>query len=419
LLERGGDAQERLVELLSNLCSRGGGGHLKLLATSEHKLLSGNECFHGGTEMVVKVKPLETRHASHLLYGNFSLDTLPKELGLKGGGLSFTDVLIAIENHSVLKEVLGIAEGHPGTLVRLGPILLDGSLDDACRLKGEATRLREAFRDKSCCRKGAHRRSGSSASAASSSFAIIGKEPGEAESSLSASASTITSPYGSPAPATPSHRPTMTTAFSEDACHRRYRRKVLNRTNSSSDGGRLEGGGPGGGGVRPGQALPPRKGEGAGGLHRAHSSSPTLRCRNPGCQQSSSSSSSSSSSPPLCCLHQQYDQECRDRVAMKHQQRCWVLAHEALDGDEPLHHMNMEEQHAWDMAEAAGVGERGCRLVWVTATKRMADGWRRDIGSDGGREWASMRGEFVSWKYLRESLALQLVTLMTVPSSTS
>ncbi|CAN0233456.1 unnamed protein product, partial [Ectocarpus fasciculatus] len=424
LLERGGDAQERLVELLSSLCSRGGGGHLKLLATSEHKLLSGNECFHGGTEMVVKVERLETRHASELLMDNLPRDFQPKELGLKSGGLSLTDVLIAMENHPVLKEVLEIAEGHPGTLVRLGPKLLDGSLDDACRLKEAATRLREGFRDTSCCRKGVHRRSGSRASAASSIFAIIGKEPGEAESYLTASPSPITSPYESPAPATPSHHPTMTTAVSDDACHRRNRRTVLNRTNSSIDGGRLEGGGRWG--VR--QALPPRKGEGAG-LAKAQGSHKEPRDRDAILQrmmqprhhrrQVMAWDGPRPQQAPSLRLHHQYDQERQDRVAMVHQQRRRVMAQEALDEAEPLCLINMEEQHAWDIAEVAGVDERGCRLVWVTATKSMVDGWRRDIGSDGGREWASMRGKFVSWKYLRESLALQLVTLMTVPSSIS
>ncbi|CAN0532236.1 unnamed protein product, partial [Ectocarpus sp. 12 AP-2014] len=150
LLERDGDAQDRLVQLLCNLCSMGDGGHLKLLATSEHKLLSGNEYFRGGTEMVARVEPLETRHASELLMDNLPRNLELRELGLQSGGLSLSDVLSAVQNHPVLKEVLEIAEGHPGTLVRLAPVLLDGSLEDACKLKEMATRrCRADFRDKS------------------------------------------------------------------------------------------------------------------------------------------------------------------------------------------------------------------------------------------------------------------------------
>ncbi|CAM9707476.1 unnamed protein product, partial [Ectocarpus sp. 12 AP-2014] len=152
LLERDGDAQDRLVQLLCNLCSLGDGGHLKLLATSEHKLLSGNEYFRGGTEMVARVEPLETRHASELLMDNLPRNLELRELGLQSGALSLADVLSAVQNHPVLKEVLEIAEGHPGTLVRLAPVLLDGSLDDAYRLKEMTTRRRRCradFRDKS------------------------------------------------------------------------------------------------------------------------------------------------------------------------------------------------------------------------------------------------------------------------------
>ncbi|CAB1101248.1 unnamed protein product [Ectocarpus sp. CCAP 1310/34] len=121
LLERDGDAQDRLVQFLCNLCSMGDGGHLKLLATSEHKLLSGNEFFRGGTEMVARVEPLETRHASELLMDNLPRNLKLRELGLQSGGLSLADVLSAVQNHPVLKEVLEIAEGHPGTLVRDEP----------------------------------------------------------------------------------------------------------------------------------------------------------------------------------------------------------------------------------------------------------------------------------------------------------
>ncbi|CAM9461294.1 unnamed protein product [Ectocarpus sp. 13 AM-2016] len=430
LLERGGDAQDRqdaqdrLVHLLCDLCSMGGGGHLKLLATSEHKLLSGNEGFHGGTEMVATVEPLKTRYASELLMDNSPRDLQPAELGLRSGGLSKAHVVSAVQNHPVLKEVLEIAGCHPGTLVRLAPVLLDGSLDDACKLKEMATKCRADFRDKSYRLRG-HRRSGSGTSAGSSSFAIIGRENSEAGSSLGTSAPTSRSPCGSPAPATPSQRPAMGNAFSEDASHRRDRRRVpLNRTNSSIDG---SGGGEGGAaatwGTAPVRPLPPMPDEEDGrvGLTRAHSNSPTARCGNPRCHgrpQQQPSLRQQSGSPPACCLRHQFAQELRDRVTMMHRRQ--MMAQEALEEQPELPQMNMEQQHAWEMAEAARV-VRGCRLVWVTATSNMAKDWRRDNDGGGGSGggWASKLGEFVSWNHLQESLQRQLDVRMTVSCSSS
>ncbi|CAM9924266.1 unnamed protein product [Ectocarpus sp. 12 AP-2014] len=430
LLERGGDAQDRrdaqdrLVHLLGDLCSMGGRGHLKLLATSAHKLLSGNESFHGGTEMVATVEPLNTRHASELLMDNSPRDLQPEELGLRSGDILKPDVVSAVQDHPVLKEVLKIAGGHPGTLVRLAPVLLAGSLEDACKLKEMATRCRADFRDKSYRQRG-HRRSGSGTSAGSSSFAMIGRESIEAGSSLGTSAPTSRSPCGSPAPATPSQRPAMGNAFSEDAGHRRDRRRFpLNRTNSSVDG---SGGGGGGAaaawGTRPTRSLPPMPDEedGREGLTGAHSSSPTARCGNPRCHgrpQQQPSLCQRSGSPPACCLRHQFAQELRDRVTMMHRRQ--MMAREALEEQPELPQMNMEQQHAWEMAEAARV-ERGCRLVWVTATSNMANDWRRDNGGGGGRGgcWASKLGEFVSWNNLQESLQRQLDVQMTVPCSSS
>ncbi|CBJ30255.1 SH2 domain containing protein [Ectocarpus siliculosus] len=418
LLERGGDAQDRLVHLLGDLCSMGGGGHLKLLATSEYKLLSGNEVFHGGTERVAEVEPLETRHASELLIDNSPRDLQPEELGLQSGGLSKAHVVSAAQNHPVLKEVLEIAGGHPGTLVRLAPVLLNGPLDDACKLKEMATSCRADFRDKSYRRRG-HRRSGSGTSAgSSSSLAMIAREMSEAGSSLGTSAPTSRSQCGSPAPATPSQRPAMGNAFSEDAGHGRDRKRVsLNRTNSSIDGS-----GGGGGGAAHAWPFPPYPDEedGGGGLPRAHGSGPTGRCRNPRCHgrpQQQPSLGQQSGSPPGCCLRHQFAQELRDRVAMMHRRQ--MMAREALEEQPELPQMNMEQQHAWDMAEAAGV-ERGCRLLWVTATSNMANDWRRDNGGGGGNGWwASKRGEFVSWNHLREGLQRNLDVRMTVPCSSS
>ncbi|CAN0397386.1 unnamed protein product, partial [Ectocarpus sp. 8 AP-2014] len=281
---------------------------------------------------------------------------------------------------------------------------------------------RADFRDKSYRQRG-HRRSGSGTSAGSSSFAIIGRENSEAGSSLGTSAPTSRSPYGSPAPATPSQRPALGNAFSEDAGHRRDRRCVsLNRANSSIDGSGGGGGAAAACGTRPDRPLPPMPDEedGGGGLPRAHGSSPTGRCGNPRCHgrpHQQPPLRQQSRSPPACCLRHQFAQELRDRVAMMHRRQ--IMAREALEEQPELPQMNMEQQHAWDMAEAAGV-ERGCRLVWVTATSNMANDWRRDDGGGGGQGWwASKQGEFVSWKYLRESLQRHLDVRMTVPCSSS
>ncbi|CBJ30253.1 SH2 domain containing protein [Ectocarpus siliculosus] len=405
LLERDGDAQDRLVQLLCNLCSIGDGGHLKLLATSEHKLLSGHERFRGGTETVARVEPLETRHASELLMDNLPRNLELTELGLESGGLSLADVLTAVQNHPVLKEVLEIAEGHPGTLVRLAPVLLDGSLDDACRLKEMTTRrvvvaarvmvwrlfewllllgatkvaynwdlatigslseeCRADFRDKSYRRR-RYGRPNSNRTAVSSK--------GELSVTMTLSSSTG-------APRSPMILSPMGPAFGDTHDQRnRGDTRFLQRDSSS-------GGGSGGGG-RAGMTSPVRPVPNETvreGPARAHSSSPPARCRNPewhGPPQP----------PPHSLLHQQLQDHRR------------VLAQEAPDDEPESPQMDMEEQRTRDLARAAGVVDRGCRLVWVTATSRMAGGCRQDDGGGSGGGWSSRRGKLVSWECLQESL---------------
>ncbi|CAB1107063.1 unnamed protein product [Ectocarpus sp. CCAP 1310/34] len=406
LFERDEDAQDRLVHLLSDLCSMGGGGHLKLLATSEYKLLRGNGYFRGGSEMVATVKPLKMQHASELLMDNSPRDLQPEELGLQSGGFSKADVVSAVENHPVLKEVLKIAGGHPGTLVRLAPVLLHGSLNDARKLKEVATKCRASFRDKSYRQRG-HRRSGSCTSAGSSNVA---RELSEAGSSLGTSAPTSRSPHGSPAPATPSQRPAMGNAFSEDAGHRRDRRCVsLNRTNSSIDG---SGGGGGGAaaawGTRPTRPSPPMPDEEDGGEGR-----PRPHSGNVGSHGSLERHDWLQS-----CVHQ-LSLERQDEVNGMHRRQ--MLAREALEEQPELPQMNTEMQHAWDMAEAARV-ERGSRLVWANATSYMVDDRRRNKGCGGGGWGVGGRlklGEAVPLKYLLESLRWHLDVRMTVPCSSS
>lgn len=147
------------------------------------------------------------------------------------------------------------------------------------------------------------------------------------------------------------------------------------------------GGGSGGGG-RAGMTSPVRPVPNETvreGPARAHSSSPPARCRNPewhGPPQP----------PPHSLLHQQLQEHRR------------VLAQEAPDDEPESPQMDLKEQRAWDLARAAGVIDRGCRLVWVTATSRMAGGCRQDDGDGSGGGWSSRRGEFVSWECLQESL---------------
>ena len=121
LFETGGEARDRVVELLSYLCSTG--GHLKLLVTSEHELLRDTkQRFRGdGSEVVVKVEPLKDADAATFLNENLPQPFKKTWLGLNPRApCTPADIASAIQNHPVLKEVLGEAQGHPGTLVRGG-----------------------------------------------------------------------------------------------------------------------------------------------------------------------------------------------------------------------------------------------------------------------------------------------------------
>lgn len=119
----GGDAQDRLVKLLSNLCSRGGDGDneslLKLLVTSEQPLQHDTRArFRSGSEMVAKVEPLSRKDSCKFLIENIPRPFSKAELGLPAyTPCSTADIVKAMQEHPVLKEVLEGAEGHPGTLV--------------------------------------------------------------------------------------------------------------------------------------------------------------------------------------------------------------------------------------------------------------------------------------------------------------
>ncbi|CAM9719867.1 unnamed protein product [Scytosiphon promiscuus] len=129
LFESGGDAKDRVLKLLSNLCSMG--GHLKLLVTSEQALQRDTyERFRHGSEKVARVKPLRPRDAAQLLVDNVPTRFTKKELGLPPD-CTRDEILFKLQEHPVLQA----AGGHPGTLLRLAPLLEDHSLNDACVLQ--------------------------------------------------------------------------------------------------------------------------------------------------------------------------------------------------------------------------------------------------------------------------------------------
>lgn len=118
LLERGEDSRDRLVTLLSNLCSVGGRRHLKLLVTSERRLQPGTDArFRSGAEVEAKVERLKFPDDAKLLVENLPRKLTKRDLGLQSC-VSAAGLLEAVQEHAVLKEVLRRAGGHPGTLVR-------------------------------------------------------------------------------------------------------------------------------------------------------------------------------------------------------------------------------------------------------------------------------------------------------------
>lgn len=119
LLERGGDARDRLVELLASLCSMGEGERLKLLVTSEQRLMpETHERLRDGAEVEAKVEPLQPVDASQFLIEKLPRSFTRSELGLpRFVPLTNKDIQDAVQYHPELMAV--IREGHPGTLVRL------------------------------------------------------------------------------------------------------------------------------------------------------------------------------------------------------------------------------------------------------------------------------------------------------------
>ncbi len=150
LFKRGRDSRDRLVELLGYLCSRG--GHLKLLVTSGQELLRDtHQRFNGdGSEVVVNIEPLRDADAAKFLN-----EKLPRPFSKTWLGLhprapcTPEDITNAIQNHSVLKEVLKEAQGHPGTLVRGAVTAVEREEDSAGLGSGHACSFFIALRV--CC----------------------------------------------------------------------------------------------------------------------------------------------------------------------------------------------------------------------------------------------------------------------------
>lgn len=81
--------------------------------------------------------------------------------------------------------------------------------------------------------------------------------------------------------------------------------------------------------------------------------------------------------------------------------------------------MNPSERLAWDTARAAGIDDRGCRLVWVRATANAAavaaaTGW--GAGGSGEIDGVS-KPDRVTWESLSYALSQHVCGMLTIPSS--
>ncbi|CAM9777047.1 unnamed protein product, partial [Hapterophycus canaliculatus] len=373
LLERGGNARDRLVTLLSDLCSAGGGRHLKLLVTSERRLQPGTDArFRSGSEVESKVQPLRRVDAAKLLVENLPRKLTTKDLNLLPSQAK-GNLLQAVQEHAFLKEVLDRAEGHPGILLALAPKILDIHRCDLGEIVD--TRHRQNFRSKDY-RLTRHRRGTSGSSALSTSWGAgssggFGRGP-------NSTGSVEGSPF--------QRYPSSGAGF------------LLGHGGSSYGGGRVDG-------MRiTTPPLPTFAGayapEEASG---AHFVSPT-RCDRPCCQ--------GQPSPPRlspCCRRRQ--------------------PQAAVDGHCVLPHLTAQDQSLWYRAMDMGVSDPGCRLVWVTAVANTA--WQRGVGARGGGGGGSGGGgggecflgarqgqhnESVSWGCLEERLLEHLRGKLTVPA---
>ncbi|CAM9759163.1 unnamed protein product [Ectocarpus sp. 6 AP-2014] len=413
LFEAGGDARDRVLKLLSNLCSKG--EHLKLLVTSEQSLQRDtNERFRHGSERVAKVKPLKDRDAAQLLMDKVPTRFTKKELRLSlSHRCTREDILKALEAHPVLKA----AEGHPGTLLRLAPLLEDHNVNDACVLQRANQHRLEYKQETHTLRRN---RAGSNTSLASSPGGGVALPSGTSDMSLCM-------PGGRPM--TPTQPHLLGHAISHDTHFQQQQQQHNSNGNGVSPFFKELSSWAGGDEMH----HPLLNGAGmAGSIHSSGiggSGHGTHSAAAPAAARASSHPhhphQRRHSSHPLSPTHtrQQHPQR---RMTVMNQ----LMAQVELEEPDPPQ-MTPEEKRAWDTARTAGLMDRGCRLVWVKATTNaLLNGWTYGGGGGGGGDnggfgWPAEGAgagrvtnyDCVPWDYLRRGLMQHLCGKLTIPSS--
>eukprot|EP00752_Nemacystus_decipiens_P002493 g2344.t1 len=417
LFEGGGDARDRLIIQLNSLCSMG--EHLKLLVTSEQSLLRDtNQRFRHGAEKVAKVKKLRRRDAAELLVDKVPTRFTKAELGLRSN-CTRDDILDVLMAHPVLEA----ADGHPGTLLRLAPLLEDLDLNDGRVLQRARRHRLEYLYEASSQRLRASSRASSTTSLASevtgggNGVNVNGDGGG-----LPNGASDVGLGVVGPTPGTPTN---LHHAFSHDTHLMQHQNG--HQGNNFPDPSMVTHagawGGGGGAGAGAGQ-HPLLAGAGMNGFSGVGGGAHAGGSGHPNHTQHHRRHSAHPASPTRQPTHPQRRMTVHDhRMALE----------ELGEPDPPT--MTAEEKRAWDTARTAGLIDRGCRLVWVKASANAAaSGWRFSTGSGGGggegggSGWAMGGGgagggeavaryDCVPWEYLREGLKQHLCGQLTIPSN--
>ncbi|CAN0342051.1 unnamed protein product, partial [Ectocarpus fasciculatus] len=375
LFEGGGDARDRVLKLLSNLCSKS--EHLKLLVTSEQSLQRDtNERFRHGSERVAKVKPLKDRDAAQLLMDKVPTRFTKKELRLSTHCCTREDILKALEAHPVLKA----AEGHPGTLLRLAPLLEDHNVNDACVLQRAKQHRLEYQQETHALRRNS--RASSTTSLASS--AGVGPGMGAAGGGgLPNGASDMSLGNMGGRPMTPTQPHPLGHAISHDTHFQQQQQQQQHNVNGSSpffhqDLPTWAGGGE--------MHHPLLNGAGMAGGSSIHSSGIGGSGHGTHPAAAAAAAARSSSHPHHPHHHRRRHSSHPQSPTQTHrpQRRMTVMnqlmAQVELEEPDPPQ-MTPEEKRAWDTARTAGLMDRGCRLVWVKATTNaLLNGWRYDDG---------------------------------------
>ncbi|CAM9674291.1 unnamed protein product [Ectocarpus sp. 4 AP-2014] len=422
LFEAGGDARDRVLKLLSNLCSKG--EHLKLLVTSEQSLQRDtNERFRHGTERVAKVKPLKDRDAAQLLMNKVPTSFKKKELGLSlSHRCTREDILKALEAHPVLKA----AEGHPGTLLRLAPLLEDHNVNDACVLERATQHRLEYKQEAHTLRR--HRASSNTSLASSAGAAGTGMGGGGGALPSGASDMSLGNSMGGGRPVSPTQPHLLGHAISHDTHFQQQQQQQHNGNGNGASpffqefaswtgGGEMHHPLLNGAGMAGGSSI---HSSGIGGSgHGTHSAAAAAAVRPSSYPHHHRRRHSSHPQSPT------HPQQHRPQRRMTVNQ---LMAQVELEEPDPPQ-MTPEEKRAWDTARTAGLMDRGCRLVWVKATTNaVLAGWTYDGGGgsdNGGFGWpaegAGAGGvtnyDCVPWDYLRRGLMQHLCGKLTIPSN--